>query len=279
MQIKTERGARTSGPHVDAAEPQPDATPSQGRWVPALSGSGDGKGRSGPVALSWEITPTLLQRLLRGVSLPAAAGMVVFVAALVVTAVVMLRSMGISSEDSPSFAIEPAIAGEHGGTEAASDSQGEAELVIVHLVGEVYAPGVVELEAGARVLDAIEAAGGATETADLSVMNLARRVNDGEQIQVLDAATVALLVSEGKPPDSGGIPDAVKQSGGGGGTVNINTASADELRQLSGIGPALAERIVEWRDAHGRFSDVDQLTQVSGIGHKTLERFREQVSV
>ena len=129
-------------------------------------------------------------------------------------------------------------------------------VVVVHVVGKVADPGLVELPMGARVHDAIEAAGGATKDKALESVNLARPVVDGEQIVV-------------------GEPIA----GAASSTMSINTASAEELDELPGIGPVIAERIVQWREENGPFTSIDELGEVSGIGPSIIEQIRDQVGM
>jgi len=142
-----------------------------------------------------------------------------------------------------------------------------AEVVVLHVHGAVGEPGIVELPLGSRVVDAIAAARGPTDDADLGAVNLARVVADGEQLYVP-------RVGEAPPPSVGGAtgPDAE-------GRVNINTADAAALETLAGVGPALAARIIAWREQNGPFRSVDELTAVSGIGPKTLDGMRDQVTV
>ncbi|MGH9250004.1 MAG: helix-hairpin-helix domain-containing protein, partial [Acidimicrobiales bacterium] len=146
---------------------------------------------------------------------------------------------------------------------------GPTELV-VHVAGRVRTPGVVRLQPGSRVLDAVEAAGGAEDGVDLSGLNLARLVTDGEQVLV------------GIAPLPGGVGAAGSAGGPAapdGGQVNLNTATAEQLDTLPGIGPALAGRILDWREQHGRFSSVDELQEVSGIGPKTFAELAPLVVV
>ncbi len=153
--------------------------------------------------------------------------------------------------------------------------------VVVHVTGAVASPGVVVLGQGARVADAIEAAGGATQEADTDQLNLARVLSDGEQVRVPREGEVltdqeAGAGQVGEQPGqsaSGAAHDGQGQEASG--LVNINTASALELEGLPGIGPALAQRIVEHREANGPFGSVDELTEVSGIGQAKLEALRE----
>lgn len=154
--------------------------------------------------------------------------------------------------------------------------------VVVHVTGAVSRPGVVTLPPGSRVTDAINAVGGASAEADTQQLNLARVLSDGEQIRV---PRIGEVLPDPAPQPGGatapGARTAPGKSGDGGasGTVNINTASASELEKLPGIGPALAQRIVEYRDSHGPFASVDSLTDVPGIGKAKLEGLREQATV
>ncbi|WP_342664167.1 ComEA family DNA-binding protein [Actinomyces dentalis] len=158
-----------------------------------------------------------------------------------------------------------------------------AGRIVVHVVGAVVSPGVVVLADGARVADAIAAAGGAASDADTEQLNLARVLDDGEQVRVPHAGEQLAAPDPGpSPPGASGGGAAAGSSGGstpGGGVVNINTAGVSELEALPGIGPALAARIVEYRDGHGPFASVDDLTDVPGIGPAKLEALRSQATV
>ncbi|WP_402371157.1 ComEA family DNA-binding protein [Isoptericola rhizosphaerae] len=145
--------------------------------------------------------------------------------------------------------------------------------VVVHVTGEVAEPGLVDLPAGARVADAVEGAGGAGDDADLAALNLARAVVDGEQVHVPapgeDPPAVPAPVPEGS---TDGTAD-----GAGGAPVALNTAGAEALTSLPGVGPVIAERIVAWRDEHGPFTRVEELTEISGIGPALLADVRDLV--
>ncbi|HEY9323305.1 MAG TPA: ComEA family DNA-binding protein [Agromyces sp.] len=133
-----------------------------------------------------------------------------------------------------------------------------APSVLVHVLGAVVRPGLVELDAGARVVDAIAAAGGLAPDADPAGVNLARPLVDGEQLAVPIAGQVpSPAVASGAPTSGGGPSD---------GLVHLNNAGIAELDTLPRIGPALAQRILDWRDANGPFTSVDQLLDVAGIG-------------
>lgn len=154
------------------------------------------------------------------------------------------------------------------------------QTVVVHVVGAVRQPKLVELPSHARVGDALEAAGGPTEDADLGRINLARVVSDGEQVYV---------PREGEeiPSEIAGPATGVESSpsgpgaeaGGDGALVNINTASESELDELPGVGPAIAARIVEHRTTNGPFSNIEQLQDVKGIGPAIFEELRERISI
>lgn len=150
-----------------------------------------------------------------------------------------------------------------------------AARIMVHVVGAVHAPGVYELPAEARVVDAIEAAGGAAEDADAGALNLARVLRDGERIQVP-------RIGEAPAPEPGGEqePPGSQDAGrSGDGRIDLNTASPQELEQLPRIGPALAGRIVDYREQHGGFTSVEELLQVPGIGEAILAELEPLVTV
>jgi competence protein ComEA len=144
--------------------------------------------------------------------------------------------------------------------------------IYVHVFGAVDDPGLYVLREGARVVDVLAAAGGLHEDADEAAVNLARPVADGEQLYVPTVAeTAADTAAGGEPP--AGAADA------GDGRINLNTATEAELDTLPRIGPAMAQRILEWRDANGRFTSIEDLLAVPGIGDKMLESLRALVTV
>jgi competence protein ComEA len=157
---------------------------------------------------------------------------------------------------------------------ASSSSTTVASRLVVDIVGAVRAPGVVRVAAGARVVDAIAAAGGATAEADLTRLNLAAPVADGARIAVPRAGQPALPVDPGAV--SGGVPD--DNGGAAAGPVNINSATASQLDALPGIGPATAQAIVSDREQHGPFASVDDLARVRGIGPAKLAQLRPLVT-
>ena len=146
----------------------------------------------------------------------------------------------------------------------AASEDGQQKSVFVHVSGSVNQPGLVELESGARVADAVKAAGGFSDSARIDSVNRARVLQDGEQVVVGGAGDEPIADDRGtagKPA----VPSADALS-----LVNINTATAGELEQLPGIGPATAQKIISDRTANGSFASVEDLARVSGIGEKKL---------
>jgi len=133
--------------------------------------------------------------------------------------------------------------------------------VIVHVVGDVVSPGVVELPAGSRVIDAVKAAGGATKPAKLASLNLARVLFDGEQIVV------------------GGAAQAGSGAASAPGKVNINQASSTQLEELPGIGPVIAGKIISHRESNGPFRQVTEIQNVSGIGPAVYGKIKDLIAV
>lgn len=147
--------------------------------------------------------------------------------------------------------------------------------IFVHIAGAVAKPGVYELAAGARVIDGLTAAGGATAQADVSSINLARPLTDGERVYIPRRGEVPAA-------DPGAAAAAPSGTGGAGASsdkVNINTATASELEELPGIGEVIAQRIVDYRTQHGPFKTIRDLLKVEGIGEKKFESIQDHVTV
>lgn len=189
-------------------------------------------------------------------------------------------AFGVSSATS----IVPNVTGTERGPEAppngAASARGSPGRLVVDVVGQVAHPGVVTVPDGSRVVDVLGAAGGALPGADVQRLNLARLVVDGEQVFVPrpgETPPVPVGALGGSGPGSA-------PTGSGGGTaanvvVDLNGATLAALDTLPGVGPVLAQRILDWRTQHGRFSSVDELGEVSGIGDKLLEQLRPKVRV
>jgi competence protein ComEA len=147
------------------------------------------------------------------------------------------------------------------------------EVLVVHVAGAVVAPGVHELPAGSRVVDAIEVAGGLGPTADGTRINLAAPLSDGERVYVPS-------VGEASPPPVAGDGGGAGSGGeAGSGPVDLNAADESALDALPGVGPTTAAAIIEHREQIGRFTSVDQLLDVRGIGEAKLEQLRPLVTV
>ena len=163
--------------------------------------------------------------------------------------------------------------------------------ICIHVAGKVAKPGLYNLPPDSRVMDAIKAAGGPLASADTESINLAEVLSDGQQIYIASKGEITppkRSVVRGGTARAKGPHKASEKEGKaaleklkvpGKGTVNINSAGLDELQRLPGIGPAYAQRILDYRTEHGRFTSVEQLDNVKGIGPKTLEKLRPFVSL
>lgn len=153
------------------------------------------------------------------------------------------------------------------------------EPIAVHIIGAVPRPGLYEFAEGSRVQDAIDAAGGLLTSANVDSVNLAALLEDGQQLDIpYKAGTDS---SNENSDDALVLPGATEKTAAsetGQDLVNINTASAEELDNLPGIGPTIAQRIVEYREANGSFQTIDDLMNVSGIGPSTFENIKELIS-
>lgn len=185
----------------------------------------------------------------------ALAGVAVLAA--VVAGVVLLRSRPVE-QPLAAPAVVASAASRAGGSLVASAPQSPSADVVVSVAGKVRRPGLVHLLAGSRVDDAVRAAGGVLPGSGPGMLNLARKLVDGEQV----------LVGVAAPPAAPGpASEASAASGAPGSALDLNAATASDFDTLPGIGPVLADRLVTWRTQHGgRFASVDQLRQVSGIG-------------
>lgn len=255
-----------SDPEPDAEDERPDASLS--RWLPDSKPSGTTNwiaavradpGRAGVIAL-------------------AAVGVI----AVLVTVFTVVR-------DKPppvvSAKLPPVQMVSSASPKPDADAPGPDDPVVVSVVGLVHKPGLVTLKPGARIADALTAAGGAIDGADLLGLNMARRVVDGEQIIVGIAGPPGEPTAMGSSisPEPGGAPAGTPSTPGNApppaGLVDLNTATVVELETLPGIGPVTAEAIIAWRDANGQFTSIDQLGDVDGIGPARLEKLRDRVRV
>lgn len=186
----------------------------------------------------------------------AGAALLIAVAALAGVVALVLKGAPAPEETFPL----PAVT-EQGAT---SETRASPAVIVVSVVGRVREPGLVRIRDGARVADAIAAAGGARPGTDLTTVNLARKLVDGEQIHVGTPAAAGVAgAAEAGPPAK----------------VNLNTATAEQLEELPGVGEVTAQRILDWRTRHGAFTSVEQLGEIEGIGERRLASLREQVTV
>jgi competence protein ComEA len=202
------------------------------------------------------------------VRIAVGAAVVLFIAAVAVAAMLSFAASGGGEQGA-------IAASDHGPDATINESEDRVEVgtapLLVHVLGAVGRPGLVELAAGARVVDAVAAAGGFTAEADPAGVNLARPVVDGEQLVVLAVGQVPLPAAAGGGASSGGAAAD--------GVVHLNTADVAALDTLPRIGPALAQRILDWREANGPFTSVDQLLEVAGIGDAVFSGLADRVAL
>ncbi len=139
-------------------------------------------------------------------------------------------------------------------------NSGNPSYVVVHVAGRVKKPGVYKLPFGARVYEAVEAAGGNLRDADMDSINLARTLRDGEKIFIPQKTSSNTVMSTREK------------------RIDINTMGKEELLKLPGVGEKLAERIIKYRETHGPFRDIDELKNVSGIGDKKLKEIKDYLN-
>lgn len=149
--------------------------------------------------------------------------------------------------------------------------------IVIHITGEVEEEGVIELEKGARISDAIEEAGGTTEEADLSNVNLAYSLSDGQKVKIpnINEKDEEILVVEEKAGDNIIIEGNKSKEE----KININKAAQTEIETLPGIGPSTALKIITYRNEHGKFKNIEDIKNVSGIGDSKFENIKEYICV
>lgn len=205
------------------------------------------------------------------------------------------QASGAGSPASP-----PGPAPSPGAPHSATPAGAPSSALTVHVVGEVKKPAVVQLSPGARVIDAVEAAGGLTDAAITERINLAQPVTDGQQVLIPNKQTAADVQAPGQPAGSapgppagddpaktsgsegaGKVPDggAGKSGAASGEMINLNTATAADLEELPRVGPVLAQRIIDFRTEQGPFTAPEQLDDVSGIGPAMLDALLPLVTV
>ncbi len=174
-----------------------------------------------------------------------------------------------------------AAPGEGDPATATAESTTTQPDLVVHVAGAVARPGIVRVEPGARIADAVRAAGGALADADLDRLNLAAPVADGMQVRVPveGEPTTSPTGIAAPPPAATGGPPGELSGPVGAGPIDLNQADAAALETLHGIGPALAAAIIGWRTDNGPFASVEQLLEVPGIGPATLDGLADDVTI
>jgi competence protein ComEA len=215
-----------------------------------------------------------------GYTRPQIIGLAVLIAIILAgTGVYLAKSGAAQSPAGPVRLIQP------GGKSAEAMTAAEPEkprTLRIHIAGKVAKPGVYELDPGSRVAEAIEVAGGASQGADLESINLAEKLQDGQQVYIapkgeVPPPTVSIVKGGGRASSgkqSAGSSGTEKYKNPGDGTVSINTADLNDLQHLVGVGPAMAQRIIDYRKEHGGFKAVDELEEVKGIGPKSLAKMK-----
>lgn len=155
----------------------------------------------------------------------------------------------------------------------------ENETIIVHITGAVRLPGIVKLEEGARIEDAINKAGGLTEEADISKVNLAFVLEDGVKIKIPSNSDIGDLEEDIVNNGSGENILEDFENSSESTLLNINKATEQELQRLPGIGPSLASKIIKYRNEMGKFSNVEDIKNVNGIGENKFENIKNNISV
>ncbi|MBO0839820.1 MAG: ComEA family DNA-binding protein [Sciscionella sp.] len=202
-------------------------------------------------------------------------GLVVGAVVVVIAAIVAALSLGTATPSAESPPALPAAAVDTSPSASAAGASGAAGKIVISVVGKVRRPGLVTLPDGARVADAVRAAGGTLAGTDVTTLNMARKLTDGEQIYVgIPVPPQAAQPGAVSGDVAGGASSADTQS-----TVDLNTANAEQLDALPGIGEVTAKRIIDWRTQHGRFTSVDDLQQVDGIGPAKFAQLKSLVTV
>jgi competence protein ComEA len=187
---------------------------------------------------------------------------VIWVVAAAVAVFALVRLLGGGDDAAPPVSIDGAARSGH--------ARNERPDLYVHVAGAVRRPGLLHLPSGTRVATALDRAGGPTRRADLTLVNLAAPLQDGQQIVVPVKGPAGNAA-----PGGASAPAAPGAAAPPGAKVHLSTATAEQLDEIDGLGPTLAERIVEYRDANGGFRSIDELAEVEGIGEKRLAALRD----
>ena len=244
----------------------------------ADTGAGSAGGSGGSPALRWRVG--FRAAMLLAALAVAAGAWFWWQAGAADPKVLPLGSVSPENSSGPPGGVAPGDGTGGPSTDPGPGQPTPAALVVVHVAGAVAKPGVIRLQQGSRINDAIAAAGGATPDADVNRLNLALVVEDGQKIHVPQQGDPAAADPSGAGASAaGGSGSSGGPAGAAGGKINLNTADASELDTLPKVGPVLAQRIVDWRKEHGAFKTVEELDAVDGVGPKMLEALLPLVTV
>ena len=199
--------------------------------------------------------------------------LIAYLAAAAVLVVIAARFIGRDSGSAPVPQISMAAPASANPAGARPREPSPAKQVIwVDVAGAVARPGLYSLPEGARVAAALEKAGGVRAKAERAAVNLAAKLTDGEQVFVPSRGSAAVGAA------GGAATAGASATAGSGAPISLSTATQAQLEELDGIGPALAQRIIEYREQHGGFKSVDQLQEVSGIGEKRFQALKDSIA-
>lgn len=212
---------------------------------------------------------------------------IISAALLLILVVAFAIYMIIENENHSEFDLENEVleqntenAGNIANLEVVNEIAEEKEKIAVHITGEIKKEGIIYLNQGARIVDAIKEAGGETKQADLSQVNLAYELQDGQKIYIPNKKEkISQYITENSGTNVIIEDSNTSTQKGGSGKVNINTANQSELDRLPGIGPSLAERIIEYREENGNFKNIEDLQNVKGIGDAKFADIKDKVTV
>ena len=187
---------------------------------------------------------------------------------LLILGIIYIIKIKVDESDNMSLILETST------NEVIANSNNEEKATIkVHIDGQIKNRGVVELEEGSRLVDAVEKSGELTEEADTSNINLAYVLQDGEKVYIYSKQEIEELKINGN------LNEEISSMNKKDTKININTATQTELEEITGIGPSLAQRIIEYRESNGKFKNIEELKNVSGIGDKKFESMKSEITI